>query len=296
MTSVLAQILPTGDLSSVVDPSDLTLWDIIASVVVLLLGYLLARWGRRATRRVVGRIDEMPENITDLAGSIAFWLVIAMTVVFALSILGFDTAPVVLLLLFVVIILALSGRTVFENYGASLILQVRSPFEPGDQIQSVEHTGAVHEINGRTVVLHTMDGKEVHLPNKSVIDNPIVNLTRRGRRRSRLDVGVAYDTDLGRAQQVLRSAVAGVDGVLDDPACEVFVTEFDDSAINFAVRYWHEPAIREGYVVTDEVARAIDDALEAAGIVIAFPQATLWWGDPPNADPALHPKPNPPTN
>jgi len=280
MAPLISAILPTGDLSSVVDPSDLTLWDVIASVVVIVVGYILARWARRSTRRVVARIDEMPENISDLAGSIVFWIVIAMAIVFALSILGFDTAPVVLLLVFIVVILALSGRTLFENYGASLILQVRSPFEPGDQIQSVDHTGTVSDITGRTVILHTADGTEVHIPNKSIIDNPIVNLTRIGRRRSRIDVGVAYDTDLGRAEQVLRAALAGVAGVLDDPAAEVYVTEFDDSAINFAVRFWHEPAIVQGYVVTDIVARSIDDALGAADIVIPFPQATLWWGDP----------------
>jgi small conductance mechanosensitive channel len=124
-----------------------------------------------------------------------------------------------------------------------------------------------------------MEGTEVHIPNSSVIANPIVNLTRRGRRRTRLDVGVEYGTDLAQAQQVLRDTVADVDAVRGDPAPEVYVTEFDDSAINFAVRFWHEPQIREGFVVADEVARAIDDALDAAGIVIAFPQATLWWGD-----------------
>jgi small-conductance mechanosensitive channel len=192
---------------------------------------------------------------------------------------GFDTAPIVLVLLIAAVVVVLSGRALLENYGASLILQVRSPFEPGDQIQSGDYRGEVVEINGRTVVIATMDGKEVHIPNSTVVSNAIVNLTTRGRRRSRLDVGVEYGTDLGQARRVLTDTVTGVPGVLDDPAPEVFVTEFDDSAINFAVRYWHEPTIRDGFVVTDDVARAIDVALAAAGIVIAFPQATLWWGD-----------------
>jgi small-conductance mechanosensitive channel len=289
MAVALTLALETGDVSSIVDPGELTVWDIGAAVVVLIVGYLLARWGRRASSRAVGRIDEMPDTIAGLAGSIVFWLVISLALVFALSILGFDTAPVMLVLLFVAVVIVLSGRSLLENFGASLILQVRAPFEPGDQIETGEHRGEVTEINGRTVVVSTMDGKQVHIPNSTVVANPIVNLTRRGLRRSRLDVGVAYGTDLGRAQQVLRTAVTDVEGVLDDPEPEVYVTEFDDSAISFAVRYWHQPQIRDGYVVTDVVARAINDALDAAAIVVAFPQATLWWGDGETAGPKSTP-------
>ena len=64
-----------------------------------------------------------------------------------------------------------------------------------------------------------------------------------------------------------------------DPEVEVFVEEFDDSSINFLVRFWHDPEIRAGFVVRDEVSRAIKAALDDAAIVIAFPQRVLWWGD-----------------
>lgn len=272
---VAAAAIPSGTF----DVTEVTLWDVGGAAVALVIGYLLAAWGRRATRRAVERIEGAPDTLWSLAGSLVFWFVMAVAVVIALSFLGFDTAPVVLVLLIAAVIVVLSGRSLLENYGASLILQVRAPFEPGDQIESLGYRGAVAEINGRTVIVETTDGRQVHLPNTNVIATPIVNLTKRGIRRSTLTVGVAYGTDLRSAQQILKGAVEGADGVLADPQPEVYVTEFDDSAINFIVRFWHDPHIRDGYVVTDRVAQAINDALAAAAIVIPFPQATLWWGD-----------------
>ena len=60
---------------------------------------------------------------------------------------------------------------------------------------------------------------------------------------------------------------------------EVMAEEFDDSSIDFEVHYWHAPEILEGLRVRDEVTRAVDRALKETGIVIAFPQRTLWWGN-----------------
>lgn len=288
-----ALVAAVADLSGDFDATEVSVWDVVGASVALIVGYLLAAWARRAARRAVERIEGAPDTLWSLAGSLVFWFVMAIALVVSLAFLGFDTAPVVLVLLIVAVIVVLSGRSLLENYGASVILQVRSPFEPGDQIESLGYRGAVTEINGRTVIVETMDGKQVHLPNTNVITAPIVNLTRRGKRRSTLTVGVEYGTDLGSAQQTLQRAVKGADGVLDDPQPEVYVTEFDDSAINFIVRFWHEPQIRDGYVVTDGVAQAINDALDAADIVIAFPQTTLWWGDPSAADSGAATPPQP---
>ena len=278
MTSLLAQV-DLGEIDDLVDPTALSWWDVLGAFIAVVGGYVLARFARSATRRLVDRIDGVPPNLSDLAGSIAFWAVLSTAVVLALTLLGFDTGPLVLFLLLFGVIIVLSGRALLENFGAGVILQVRSPFEVGEQIDVASHKGEVVEINGRTTVVRTMDGTLVHIPNSMVIANPIVNITGIGRHRSRIDVGVEYGTDLARAREVILEAAASAPTVLADPPPETFVTEFDDSAITFAVRFWHEPTIRQGFVTSDEVARAIDAAFKTTGIVIAFPQRTLWWGD-----------------
>ena len=229
---------------------------------------------RGAPEGVVGGGAPVTDAITKVTG----WAIVLLAFVYALSIVGFDTAPIVLALVVIGIILFLSGRSLAENFGAGLVLQTRAPFEMGDQITSVDYTGTVLEITARTVLLETIDGRRVHIPNGTVLGNPIVNLTTLGARRTTVEVGLAYGTDLDSARGAMLETVRGVGGVLADPAPDVLVRSFDDSAITFHVRYWHEPTIGNERLVTDEVIRAVDQTVKAHGMTIAFPQRTLWWG------------------
>jgi hypothetical protein len=130
----------------------------------------------------------------------------------------------------------------------------------------------------RTVEIRSYDGNTVLVPNKDVLQNPIVNYTRTPYRRTELVVGVAYDTDLERARQVLLGACGTVKEVREQPPPEAWVFEFGDSSINIALRYWHPADIASVWRVRSAVAIAVKRALDEAGMTIPFPQRTLWFG------------------
>lgn len=274
-----AQTVPgVGELDSLVDTSNVTGWDFLWAAIALLVAFVLSRWVKRLVHKSLQRF-ELPEDIPNLLARLAGWLVILVGIVYALSLLGFDMSPVVLFILVVGLVVFLAGRPMLENLGAGIMLQARGAFAVGDQIRSNDFEGTVEEVNGRAVVILQTDGERVHIPNITVLYNPITNLTDEGARRTTVTVGVEYGTDLQDARDVLLATTGNVQGVRADPEVEVFVEEFDDSSINFLVRFWHDPEIRAGFVVRDEVSRAIKSALDDAAIVIAFPQRVLWWGD-----------------
>jgi small-conductance mechanosensitive channel len=128
--------------------------------------------------------------------------------------------------------------------------------------------------------METMDGELVYLPNRLVLESAITNFTAVESRRSMLDVGLDYATDLAHAAEVLRATVRDTSGVVSDPQVEVFVHTFDDSTINAAIWFWHLPDIRTAWTVRSAVAVNVKRALDGAGITIAFPQRVLWRGDP----------------
>jgi small-conductance mechanosensitive channel len=137
------------------------------------------------------------------------------------------------------------------------------------------------------VVVDTWDGRRLFIPSKAVLDSVIINHTIRGQRRTTLDVGVAYDSDLAEAQRVLLEATSSVEGVFSNPPPEALVTKFGDSSINFAARFFHKPVIIADFELRDQVARAVRSALDAAGIEIAFPQRVVWQGRPSGSDDPL---------
>ena len=171
--------------------------------------------------------------------------------------------------------LAFALQDLAENLIAGITMQIRQPMRRGDEIMTGDHEGTVVDITLRTVIIDTFDGERVHLPNSMVWKNPILEATQRNTRRTTLMVGVAYHTDLDRAKEVLETAAKETEGVLDHPVPVALVTEFGDSSINFAVRYWHRPRMANLWLVRDRVARNIKASLDQAEIEIPFPQRVV---------------------
>jgi small conductance mechanosensitive channel len=128
------------------------------------------------------------------------------------------------------------------------------------------------------VQIRDFDGETVFIPNSMVLQNPITNWTKTPTRRTTLEIGVAYESDLARAQEILVGALENCDGVLSEPEPEAWVYEFGENSINFAVRFWHGATIMDMWRARDAAAQAAKRALDEHGFTIPFPQRTLWFG------------------
>jgi small-conductance mechanosensitive channel len=276
---LVAQVIDPGQVEELIDTRNVTAWDYLWAALTVITAFLIAYVVKRVLGRSLEHVHGIPPRIASLITTATTWSIRLLGIVFALPFIGVDIGPVVIFIIILLALLVVAGRVILENFGAGLILQTRAPFRIGDEIVTLDYDGRVEDINGRSVVLLTQDGKRVAVPNTLVLNSPIVTLTTHENRRSELTVGVEYATDLDRAREVLLAAMDNVPGVVDEPAPEAYVVEYADSSIDFLVRFWHPSDILSGYVVTDEVARAINRALRAHGIVIAFPQRTLWWGE-----------------
>ncbi len=275
----LAQIGIPGDLDQVVDTKAITVWDFVWAVVIIALSFLIAALTRRLVGRLLRKFPDIPQNYKLLMASATGWFVIVVGIIYALGVLGVDLGPALIGLLLVAGVAFFAGRGILENFSAGLVLQGTTMFVVGDQIETAVGTGTVLEITGRTLTIRTVDGKELNVPNTTVVNEPLTNLTKEGQRRSSLEVGVAYGTDLEEAKAALQTAAAGCELVITEPEPEALVGAFGDNAIEFELRFWHEPTIIEERRAVDAVARAVALELAEHDIEIAFPQRTLWWGE-----------------
>lgn len=254
--------------------SGLTAVDWAQAAGVFVAGIVVGRVLRTVLTRRMARDDAEPPAASAV-GRFGGYVLVLAGLVYALAILDVRLGPLLGAIGIGGLAVALAAQSILSNFLASVILQARRPFRRGDQICTNDCEGEVEETNFRTVVLRTYDGERVLVPCAEVLNAPIVNYTVRGRRRTTLDVGVAYATDLERARSVLEETARAVDGVLAKPPPEAFVEEFDDSSVNFALRYWHAPDIATLWRVRSEVAMAVKRALDAAGIQIPFPQRVV---------------------
>lgn len=256
----------------------LTLGDWLLAVAILVGGIAIGRLARTLIARRFAEEEGEISAATTIGRSVGMVLSLA-GFVYALVILGVRLTPLLGAIGIGGIAVALAAQTVLTNALASTLLQLRHPFRRGDEIRTNDHEGRVVDVNFRTVVLVSPDGERIFIPSSKVIDEPIVNLTTRRRRRTTLEVGIDYDADLPAALALLHQAVASVDGVLSHPAPEVLVAGFGESSIELSIRFWHAATIAEMWRVRSAVAVAAKSALDEADVAIPFPQRVLSWRD-----------------
>lgn len=202
-------------------------------------------------------------------------LLFVFAALFALSVMGVPVGSVLAGFAVVGIAVGLAVQGILENFIAGVILLIRKPFSAGDQIRSGEFEGTVEDIDLRVTRLVDYDGETILIPNGQVFAQALINLTRRGTRRTVLSVGVDYRDDHDAAREVIRAAVAGVEGVREDPPPEVLLTALGDSSVDFDVRYWTAPDIASVRHVQDRVLAAVKTAIADAGMTIPWPIRTL---------------------
>jgi CRP-like cAMP-binding protein len=87
-------------------------------------------------------------------------------------------------------------------------------------------------------------------------------------------IGIAYRHPPNQVKKVLLGAVGGVPGVLAAPAPDCFPTEFGDSAIVYALRYWIDDVQRES-IIDGEIRTRLWYAIQRGGLEVPFPIRTL---------------------
>lgn len=255
--------------------NELTTGDWIIAASIALIAIVLAQVVRRLIFRIGGQRGIQAQALKIVARFVSYVIVLG-GIVYGLTAVGVDLAPILGLIGILGLAIALAVQDIFSNFIAGIILLLRRPFTPGDEVGvGDEYAGIVEDINLRVTQIRQADGVAVFVPNADVLSNAIINTTQRPLRRTTLAIGVAYDTDLTAATAILTDAAGGVDGVAEDPAPSAFVHEFGDSSINYAVNFWHRSGIADEWSVRHEVAVAIKAALDAASIEIPFPQRVL---------------------
>lgn len=166
-------------------------------------------------------------------------------------------------------------QNVVNNLVSGVILAFEKPIEVGDVIEMGTRSGVVKEIGIRSSKISAYDGSEVIVPNGDLISQQLINWTLSNRtRRVELIIGVDYGSDVKKVTELLRQAVAGREGVMENPEPLVFLFQFGDNSINFRIFFWLNDLAMAGQLQHD-VLMTIYENLQKEGIGIPHPQRDL---------------------
>ncbi len=266
----------------------------VKSIVYLLILFYVLRYVSRAVHaiwqyaryfafmRKHNRTSIRPNEINLSLGnsiiSVLIWMIFAVVVI---SVWQIPTGSLGLVAGGLSAGIGLALKDVINNfiYGIQLM---GGRLRVGDWIECDGIRGKVTAINYQCVQAETIEGTEMSFLNSSLFGKNFNNLTRNhSYELTIVTVGVAYGTDIKRVREVLVEGMQkmrtkdkyGREIVDPNYGFNVVVGNMSDSAVDINVKQYVLVAERIGYV--DRAKEVIYESLNAAGIIIAFPQCDV---------------------
>jgi small conductance mechanosensitive channel len=240
---------------------------LISAVVVVVVGFFVARWlGKLTDRWLTHKAMEQPMRL--LLVRITRLAIFALALVVALGTAGMDVTALIAGVGVAGVGIGLAMQGVLSNLVAGLTIIFTKPFRVGEYIALLNVQGQVRTVELFSTTLTHPDLSRVVIPNKKIIGEVLHNYGHI--RQLNLSVGVAYGTDLNNALAIARTVLAQNPRVLKDPEPGVGVAVLADSSINLAIKPWTK--VEDYNVAVGEINQAIAESFRASKIEIPFPQ------------------------
>ncbi len=244
---------------------------VILTIIVLLVGSRIIKLLVRMLGKSLERGNAEKGVITFLCSLLKYALYFVLVMI-VLSQFGVTAGSVVAVLGSAGLTAGLALQGSLANFAGGVLILLLKPFVVGDYIveNSGKQEGTVSEISIFYTKLLTPDNKLILIPNGTLSNTIITNVTHMEKRRIDLLVGVAYDSDLANVKKILRQLVEEDEAVLKTEPIDVFVSELGDSSIQMGVRFW---VGKDHYWETKwRLTEKIKNRFDENGVSIPFPQ------------------------
>lgn len=244
---------------------------VLLALVFLFIGIQIIKLVRKIVRR------SLKKNNADV-GVVQFldsFIKVVLYILLLFSIasgFGLDAASVVALLGSAGVAIGLAVQGSLSNFAGGVLILLLKPFRVDDYIKvdNDGHEGTVKEIQLFYTKLTTPDNYVVIIPNGSLANSNIMNISTLGERKMDIPVMISYDADIRQAKEVLLAVLDGDEAVMKEKDHRVIVQELADSGVKLTVRCWAENG--KYWECRWRLTEQIKYALDEAGIAIPYPQ------------------------
>lgn len=243
---------------------------VVLALVVFIVGVQIIKLIRKILGRSLkkGNVDA---GVTKFLDSFVKAVLYVLLLFMIASGFGLDAASAAALLGSAGVAIGLAVQGSLSNFAGGVLILLLKPFKMDDYIKdSNGNEGTVLEVQLFYTKLITPDHHIVIVPNGTLANANITNMSTIENRRMDIVVGIAYNEDIRMAKEILMKVMEEDPGVLKDKERRVFVDALSDSGVIVHVRcfsqndtYWDTK-----WRLTENVKYALDEA----GISIPYPQ------------------------
>lgn len=242
---------------------------VLLAVLVFIVGLIILKIILRLIKRTMNKKQVEPIIHNYIVICIKA-IVMVILIISILSIIGIPTTSLIAVISAAGVAIALALQNSLSNLAGGLLIIMNKPFSQGDVIEAQGVTGVVEEIHLMNCKLHTVQNKDIIIPNGALFNGTIVNGSSSGCRRVDISVGVSYTADLELVKSTLLEIAAANEKVLAEPAPIVGVADLADSAIMMDFNVWCATA--DFLPVSYEIREEIINTFRRQNIDIPYPQ------------------------
>ncbi len=247
----------------------------VTALIIIVMMIIVARNVPGLLEIVVLRKLPLDAGIRFAITTVCRYIIVIVGVVLASTKIGIGWSKVQWLVAAMTVGLGFGLQEIFANFISGLIILFEQPVRVDDVVTVGDVTGTVTKIKIRATTIRKWDQRELVVPNKEFITGRLINWTLSDNiLRRDFIVGIAYGSDIAKAERTLYDVAKVNPMVLDNPRPIVLFRSFGNSSLEFELRVY--VAGIENYLpVWHGINCAIDDAFRKAGIEIAFPQQDI---------------------
>lgn len=211
--------------------------NIILSAIILFFGLIISKKMNQIFKKIIS-LQKFDKTIKDFLLTIIRYSIIIFTLIASIGNLGIQTTSIITVLGAAGLTIGLALQSSLSNFAAGVLLVTLRPFKIGEKVILGSIKGIVENVHFFSTSICTKDNYIVIIPNNKIINNNIINISRKPYRRIKFIINVAYDSDIDSVKKILFNVIKLDKRVNFNKDISIHLNEMASSTLNFIVYVW----------------------------------------------------------
>lgn len=213
--------------------------EVVLALVAFWIGTKVIKWIRKIIKLSMekGNVDRGVSQFVDSLIKFALYAILIFSIG---TNFGLDTTSVAAALASCGVAIGLALQGSLSNFAGGVLILILKPFVVGDYIieDNKGREGTVKEIQLFYTKLLTLDNKTVIIPNGTLANTSLTNVTAQDKRKLDLKIDISYEADLRKAKQIIENLLGNDSDIMQDEGISVFVSDLGESSVEIGARAW----------------------------------------------------------
>lgn len=242
---------------------------VVLAILTLIIGLWVIKAITNGTRKAMTKRNFDP-SLTPFLITLLSMILKVMLVISVIGMVGIEVTSFIAVLGAAGLAVGLALQGTLQNFAGGVVILLLKPFKVGDVIDAKGYLGSVKEIQIFYTIISTFDKKTVYVPNGSLANSDMTNLSQDEVKRNAWVFGIAYGDDYDKAKSVLQRLIDEDERILKDPEPFIALESLGDSSVNIVVRAWSTAG--DLWPVHFDMNEKVYKEFAKEGLNIPFPQ------------------------